>query len=308
MRLNWYRFYEETVDGDGGSNGDGGSVGDPGGTPGGAPDGQSPGAGSTPADWPSDWRMKFSPDGKHTKTLDRFASPNAVFDSYMALRQKLDSGELKTVSPFPDKGTPEDQSAWRKAHGIPEKAEDYSLAFGDGLVVGDADKPFVDEFLKAAHASNMDTDQVKGVLGWYYGQQERAMAAQEQKDAEYLQASEDTLRAEWGGEFRTNINMLKGLVESMPESIRDIFMNARLGDGNALLNHPDMARWLVHTARTINPVHTVVPGAGANIASAIQDEIESIEKLMKDGSPEYWNNDKTQARLRDLYDARERSR
>lgn len=267
----------------------------------------TPPAADPAGDWPADWRAKLSPDGKHAKTLDRFASPNAVLDSYLALRQKVDSGELKSTSPFPEKGTPEEQVAWRKSHGVPERAEDYALKFGDGLVIGDDDKPFVEGFLQAAHGSNATPEQVNGILHWYYGTQEKALAAQEEKDATYLSQSEDALRAEWGPEYRTNVNMLRGLVDTMPESIKDLFVNARLGDGTALMNHPDMARWMVHTARTVNPVATVVPGAGANISGAIDDEITSIEKTMRTDRKAYNSDLKMQARLRELYDARQRA-
>ena len=267
----------------------------------------APAAADVPADWPSDWRTKLSPDGKHAKTLDRFASPNAVLDSYLALRNRLDSGELKAVTPFPSAGTPEEQVAWRKSNNIPERAEDYALKFSDGLVFGDADKPFVEEFLKVAHASNASPDQVNGMMRWYFDTQERNLIAQEERDSEYLKKSEDTLRAEWGGEYRTNVNIIKGLVDTIPEAARDLFMNARLGDGSALLNHPDMARWLAHTARTINPVATVVPNAGANVSGAIDDEIASIEKVMRTDRKAYNGDQKMQERLRNLYSARERA-
>lgn len=259
-------------------------------------------------DWPADWRAKLSPDGKHAKTLDRFASPNAVFDSYQALRQKLDSGEIKAVSPYPAEGKPEEQAAWRKANNLPEKPEDYKLKFADGLVIGDADKPIIDGFLQAAHASNATPDQVNGILHWYYDQQEKAVVAQEEKDAAYLTQSEDALRAEWGGEYRTNVNMIRGLVDTMPAGVKELFVSSRLGDGTALLNHPDMARWLVQTARTVNPMATVVPGAGANMASAIDDEITSIEKTMRTDRKAYNSDLKMQARLRELYDARDRAK
>lgn len=226
----------------------------------------------------------------------------------MALRQKVDSGELRSAAPFPDKGTPEEQVAWRKAHGIPEKPEDYSQSYGDGLTIGENDKEFVDGFLKVAHESNASPQQVNNMLRWYYDQQEKNLSAQEERDAAYLAASEDTLRTEWGGEYRVNVNLMKGMVESMPESIRDLFVQARMGDGTALLNHPDMARWLVNTARIVNPVHTVVPGAGANVAGAIDDEIAQIEKVLREDRTRYNSDEKMQARLRQLYDARERAK
>lgn len=313
MKFKWYQLFEE-ADGDGGDLGGADPVDnaptDPTPTP--APTPATPTSAAPAADkdgdWPADWRTKLSPDGKHAKTLERFASPKAVLDSYLSLRQKVDSGELKAVSDFPSNGTPEQQAEWRKAHGVPDSAEGYELEFDDGLVIGENDKEIVSGFLKAAHESNASPTQVNKILHWYYKEQERMLDAQEEKDAAYLQESEDILRAEWGQEYRVNVNIIRGLVDTLPESVRDAFVNARLGDGTALLNNPDMARWLVHTGRTINPVATIVPGAGANMASAIEDEIESIEKVMRENRAEYNRNEKMQSRLRDLYDARERAK
>lgn len=306
-----FRYFAED---DGSGTGGSGGAGDPGaggGDPAGAGDPGSAagaGAGGTPqGNWPANWRELMSPDGKHAKTLERHDSPRGVLDSYTALRQKLDSGELKAVTPFPAAGKPEEQTAWRKANGIPEKPEDYASTFKEGFVVSDTDKPFVEDFLKAAHSRNAPPEVVNGMLDWYYDQQEKAAVVLEEKDSAYLQQSEDTLRSEWGGEYRTNINIIKGMMETIPESVRDLFMNARLGDGTVLLNHPDIARWLVLTGRQLNPIHTVVPGAGANIASAINDEIASIEKVMKEDRSKYNGDERMQTRLRELYDARARA-
>lgn len=325
----WLKFplQGEENGGEGGSSGGGaGGAGDgsAGAGAGGAGDGEhssagsgggsgaGDGAGGNPdggvGTWPTDWRNKLSGDEKHAKTLERFDSPSALFNSYLALRQKVDSGELRSAAPYPDKGTAEEQVAWRKAHGIPESAADYSKSFSDGLVIGENDKEAIDGFLKVAHETNATPQQVDKMLHWYYDQQERNMAIREEMDAKYLQESEDTLRAEWGGDFRTNINLMKGMIETLPESVRDLFLNARLGDGSALVNHPDMARWMVNTARTLNPVHTVVPGAGANAAGAIDDEISQIEKVMREDRSRYNGDEKMQARLRQLYEARERAK
>lgn len=303
----WEKYREETVDGDGG---DGGNSADAGSADAGGDGAATGGDGgnTVQADWPADWRQKLPAYEKNAKVYDRFASPNALAESYLALKQKLDSGELKASTPYPDKGTAEEQVAWRKSHGIPEKAEDYATHFADGLVIGEADKPFVDDFLKAAHAANLDPAQVNTTLRWYYDLQEKNFAQIEEQDAKFLSESEDALRAEWGGEYRANINAIKGLLDTLPGDVRELFMGARLADGRAVLNHPDMARWLVSTAKTINPMASVVPGAGANLATAIEDEIASIEKVMRTDRKTYNNDLKMQQRLRDLYDARDRAK
>jgi hypothetical protein len=63
----------------------------------------------------------------------------------------VSSGELKANVPFPEKGTDEEKAAWRKDAGIPDKPEAYDLKFEDGFVVGEDDKPMVDELPQAAH-------------------------------------------------------------------------------------------------------------------------------------------------------------
>lgn len=307
----WYLMYMAEMEGDGGDGG-GGDTTPPAATDTPPADTTTPPAAAAPAtppqDWADDWRQKISADPKHAKTLERFASPKNIFESYTALRQKVDSGELKPVSDFPKDGTPEQQAEWRASQGLPDSPEGYKLAFSDGLVIGEHDAPIVEGFLTAAHQANASPEQVNQILGWYYAEQERMLDAQETKDAAFLQESEDMLRSEWGADYRTNINMIRGLVDTMPADVRELFLNARLGDGNALLNHPDMARWLVMNARTINPVATVVPGVGANVSGAIDDEIASIEKMMRTDRSAYNKDLKAQERLRALYDARERAR
>jgi hypothetical protein len=309
----WARLYRSPDDGDGTGDGDiSADVGDTSGGTGGGSGGSGSGGGSgsaapVPASWPDNWRSLVTTDPKQQKTLERFASPKAVYDSYTALRQRMDSGELKMSTPFPDKGTPEEQTAWRKSNAIPDKPGDYNLKFDDGLVMSDVDKPVVDKFLQTAHSLNLPESQVKGMLRWYHETQEQTLNQREELDNAFLHESEDALRSEWGGEYRRNINLIKGLVETMPANVRGEFVGARLQNGNALINHPDIARWLASISRTVNPVSTVVPGAGANVASAIEDEIKTIEGTMKTDRKKYNSDEKMQSRLRDLYNARERA-
>lgn len=295
-------LFDEMAGDIGGAAGGGGEEADTG-----AADTADDDAGVTPppADWPTDWRSKISADEKHTKTLSRFASPKAIYDSYMALRQKLDSGEVKAQTPFPTKGTDEEKAAWRTANGIPEAPEAYANAFKNYKPT-EADKALMDDFLKHAHSLNMKPEHAEGVLGWYSSVQSRMAENQQAHDGDQLQKAEDALRSEWGGEYRRNLNMIRGLLDSMPQDVQPLFVGARLADGRALMNTPEIARWLLETALTVNPVGTFVPGAGANIASAIEDEISDIEKVMKTDRKRYNNDSKMQSRLLELYGARER--
>lgn len=260
------------------------------------------GSGAKP-DWAADWRTKLSGD-KADKQLERMASPKDVYNSWKALQGRLSSGELKST--LPKDAKPEEVAKWRAENGIPEKPEDYKMP--EGLVVGDADKPMIDLFLKDMHGKNASPDVVQAAVQSYYKIVEQQAAAIAENDVAHKTEMEDTLRAEWGGDYRKNVNAITGMLESAPGGIKDKILSARTADGRAILNDPDVLRWFARTALELNPVATVVP-AGGDQMGAITDEIGKIEKLMGNRQSEYWKGpgaEKMQARYRELVTARDR--
>jgi len=245
------------------------------------------------ADWPDDWRSKISADEKAQKTLGRFASPKALYESYEALRQKLSSGELKANVPFPEKGTDEEKATWRKENGIPDKPEGY-----DFKVDEKADPVFkevADGFLKYAVEKNLPKSAVKESLGYYAKIMEDRRAAQEEKDESTRAESEDALRAEWGSDYRGNVNRINALLIQAPEGVGDGLKSARMPDGTALANHPGVLRWLEKVSRIVDPVTTVTPGQGGDIAKNIADRMAEIQTMMANRQSEYWKGPKSAA-------------
>lgn len=273
-----------------------------------APAAAAPATDSTPKAWGETWRQELAgTDDKAIKQLERFASPKALWESYQAAYQKIRSGELK--APLPDNATAEQLAAFRQERGIPEKPEGYLEKLPDGLVIGEIDKPIFESFVKELHAVNADPKVAHAAVAWYNKFQEEQAAKTAESDAGHRTETEDALRAEWGADYRANVNHLKAFLESAPEGIADQIANARDSEGRALLNSPAVTRWLVQMAREINPSHTIVPGTGGNQAATIETEILSIQKLMGNQNSEYWKGpgaEKMQARYRDLLDAQER--
>lgn len=237
-------------------------------------------------DWPADWRQKYSNDPKVLKRLERYASPKAALDALFAAQNKISSGELKSALK-PD-ATPEERAAWREDNGIPATPKDYDLTLPNGIVVGEADRPFIDSFLEKAHAANMHPTQVKEALGWYYDQQEQTQAAMIARDEESRMKAEDELRAEFGPEYRRNVAMVKQLLDSAPEGVRDRLLDGRMSDGTPIGNDPAVIRWLVGLSRELNPVGTVVPGSGTNAVQAVETELAGLRKMMGDHKSDYW--------------------
>lgn len=262
---------------------------------------------SAPA-WPDDWREGYAgQDEKLLKRLSRYASPKAAFDALISAQDKISRGELK--KPLSANASPEELAAYRADQGIPETPDKYDLKLSDGRVIGEADKPLIDKFLTSMHGKNATPEQVSAGIDAYYDVVEEIQAQRYENDESFKQQSEDELRAEFGNDFRRNMNMVSGLLAGAPGNVKEMLMDARTEDGTRIINSPDTLRWLTQLAREINPVAAVVPGAGANAGQAISDEIANITKLMGDPKSEYWKGPKAEAmqeRFRQLTSAKER--
>jgi hypothetical protein len=233
----------------------------------------------------------------------------AALDALVAAQDKIASGAMKSA--LPKDATPEQLKAWRDENGVPDAPEGYELQLGEGVALGDADKPIVDGFLKAAHAKNMTPEQASGAVAWYLAEQERQLADRHTEDARITAEATAAMKQEWGSEYELNRNLIVNYLDTAPAGVKDQILSARLGDGTPFASHPDVLRFLANTAREINPVATVAPGSGANAMQAIESEKASIEAMMGDRTSAYWKGDqsvKLQSRYRDIISTLEKVR
>ncbi|MDR4898957.1 hypothetical protein RF656_19765 [Yersinia kristensenii] len=257
------------------------------------------------AEFPEDWRDKLAGDDqKYRKQLERYASPQALAKAHKELQSKVSSGELLKTAKLPENPTPEELSAWRKDNDVPEKATDYLNGMPSGVIIGDEDKERVNSFIETMHGKNVSKDVVQAAIEWNQNQIETDRQEVYDRNADLQEQTEEALRAEWGPEFKRNINLVNGVIATLPEAARDVFAGAKALDGTALFNNPDIMRWMVDMARKVNPVGTVVTGA-TNI-SAVDSELEQIEKVMKDSRSAYNKDTKMQERYMQLLEAKER--
>ncbi len=299
-----------------GAGGAGGGTGSAGAGAGAATGNGSAGNGSasstgTVNDWPDDWRTKIAgTDEKLSKQLARFGSPKDIFNSWSAAQARISSGELKAA--LPKDATAEQIQEWRTQNGIPASPDKYELKLADGLQIAEDDKELVDRILKDMHAVNANHDVASKAIQIYYNEIERAEAERATTDKAIVQATEDAMRAEWGPEYRPNINAIEGLMDMIPDGMKDLFKYGRLSDGSPIMGNAATVRWLHNMARDINPVTTLIPNSGANVMTAISAELDQINAWMNapKGTPEsdkYWKSEKTQERYRQLLDGQARA-
>ncbi len=256
-----------------------------------------------------DWREKIiKHDEKAADRLNRFPSVETLWDSYRSLEQKLSSGALKKE--LPENATPEQLSAWRKDNGVPDKPEDYDLKFDNGLVIGDDDKPIVDQFLKQMHDKNAPAGVTKEALAWYFQnrQEQQTVMSNFQKEAESETIA--ALKKEWGDDkYIRNCNIVSNFVGN--EELFNKINLAVLPDGKHLTSDLEFARFFAAKAFESNPLATVSTGSGMATGTSIQEEINKIEDLMGDHSSRYWKGSESegmQKRYLELVSAREKTK
>lgn len=257
----------------------------------------------TPPAPPADWRKELAGDDEKTlKALERIPSQKDLLKSWLEQKALIASGGHKQG--LPADATVEQKVEYRKANGIPEKAEDYLKALPAGMVFGDEDKPAITKLTQEMHAMNAPPGVVSKALEVYSAALEEATMARSEADVAVRDATNETLRAEWGPDYKANVNAMSGFVKAnVAEADQANFINARMGDGTPVFSHHGMVRMFAQLGRTLNPTGTSTPGGGIDKLDAIQDAIKGYEKRM--ATKEWFKDTKAQEHYRELVDARD---
>ena len=258
---------------------------------------------TAPADWPEDWRAKLAGEDKsYLKTLDRFNSPGDLAKAYRDAQQRLSSGNLKSA--LPDNPSPEELNAWRAENGVPTDPNGYKFDIGHQW--SDEDRPVLDSFATYALENNIPQHYAEKVAAFYAATQQKNLAVVQEFDSRNHQQGEDELRAEWGQEYRRNINAIKNtLAAHAPDDVVSQMLASRTPDGKRWGDSPAMLKVFASLAREANPSATVVPGTGFTTTN---DELASLEKFMRENRQEYFKDSAKQERYRELLEAREAGR
>jgi len=254
------------------------------------------------------WRATMAgEDAKALAKLERYSTPKDVANALLSVQERISRGELRST--LPKNATAEQVTAWRAENGIPDAPEKYELKLRDGFVIGDEDKPLVNNFLAEVYkgGADLNSTQASKVVDAYYQVQEVLTAQRATQDAQLVQEATDALNVEFGAEFRPNMNRLSSLLDMAPPGVKEKLLAGRTAEGKPMTGDADMVRWLVSLAREINPITTNVgDGAGGNMANAIADQIDAIEKTMREDRKKYDGDEKMQERYRELLTAREK--
>jgi hypothetical protein len=249
-----------------------------------------------------DWRARMAgDDDKLLGFLGRYQSEKAFVE---AAKKDRETARSKLGGKLPENPTDEDLAEYRKQNDIPDDPKGYLDKLSDGLVIGDDDKPALEKVLAKAHAAHASPAVANAFIEGYYELLDEQAATQSEAVAANKRENDDALREEWGPDYRRNVNATDAYLATLPAEVSGAIVGGTDDKGMPLGANADFIKWLTGMALEANPLGTVVPGAGANQASAIADEMKAIEDFMRTNRSAYNKDEAKQARYRELIEAK----
>lgn len=180
--------------------------------------------------------------------------------------------------------------------------------------IPNSDAPFVIAFLNQMRREGFDQEDVRKAVYWLGLLYQKAGHAQQQtastnaiSDAEFkriaknndqaIQSCENELRARWGNQYRTNLEIVKRYVLGLSAPERERLETAVI-DNRMAFNHPGVIEGLFKQA--IASTH--VPGSAMPAGTSLQDERKAIEDMMRNNRKKYNASPEIQSRYRAIID------
>ena len=241
--------------------------------------------------WPDNWRDQFQgagkPDGKDFANL---GSPVEVAKSYLALKQRISSGEFKRATPMPEgaAATLEAVNQWRADNNVPVEAAKYEILPSSvkAETLDEASKGYIGDWQKIFHGANVTQDVAAKISHGAFELASKQMEAVAQGDATAMDKTDDSLRANWGSDYKANIKINIAHVNKVfgPE-VGAQFFEARLPNGMKIGNIAGVSEAINQWARSEGGDSLV--GSDTSGGKSVDARITEIEAVMARNMNDY---------------------
>ena len=237
--------------------------------------------------WPDDWRAQMANgDAKAARLLERYTSPDAVGKALMSAQHRIRSGELK-LRPGPE-ATEEQLADWRLQHGIPETAKDYDVPIlldGKYEDLDEFGKASIDAFRGTFHELDMPPEHAEKIMSVANDVAVQQMERQAETDAIRQEDTEDSLRMDWGADYKKNIALNAQFMQDKLGDSWQSFVTARTPEGLRLADDPKFNKFINQMARSEGG--TVLQTGETVAGHNVQARIEEIRKVMSTDYSKY---------------------
>ena len=226
-----------------------------------------------------DWRSDLPEDLR--KTAERFASKADVVRAVESFRKR----ESQVRVPGKN-ATEEEISAYRKAVGVPEKAEEYEFSdLPEGQDLNDEIKTSRQEWGKRFHELGIPKESAKALSKMVGDDQQKYLAAQVETDKAFAKAQEEALRAEWKGEeFEKNKTLanraFKEVAERAGLNLNDL-RKIETKDGRFLMDRAEVVKLFSIIGREMSE-GSLGPALTEGERETVHEEIRDVRKQISE--------------------------
>jgi len=226
-----------------------------------------------------DWRTDLPDDLQ--ETAKRFASKADAIRSVQDLRKRESQVRV------PGKGAGDDEiSAYRKAVGIPEAANNYEFPdLPEGQELTDEIKTSREEWGTRFHQLNIPQSTAKALSQMVNEDAQKMLAAQVEADKAFAKSQEDALRTEWKGDDfdknKTLANRAFADIATRAGVDLDALTQMETKDGRLLMDNASMLRLFSVIGREMSE-GTLGPALSENERDTVADQITEVRKQIEE--------------------------
>lgn len=243
-------------------------------------------------------------DEKFGKVLGRYTTAEAMREGWKnAIAAAQEKSKPLSLA---DDATEEQVAEYRKAIGLPEKADEYPIAFRDGFETTDADSEVLGSLKEALHAKGGDPRTAAIAMEWYQDTLLQQVQDANAYAATKAEETQELLRGEYGSEYKGNIEAAKTFLQQHlgDQGVSD-FLTAKLEDGSRVQDSPEVVKMMVNLSRDYYGGTGIVNGDVETTAKTLDEKLSAF-MTMKTESPSEYYSDKVQQEVAALYEQKKR--
>jgi hypothetical protein len=204
---------------------------------------------------------EFAP---HAETASRFKNPGDLLKSYIHLRQHGPAYPTETA-------TADDVSRFRTLANVPNTPDGYNLPIPEQLPEGvQFDGELAKQFAEVAHAHHVPAPALQALMAKQLEVETARYAEAAQREADAKKQAQDSLVADWRGDFQRNASTVRHITNKIGEAA-----GVPEEQISELANNPAFARMMLHVSR-LSSEDSIAAPAGLGDLRSPADRAEMI--------------------------------
>jgi len=210
-------------------------------------------------------------DDKVVKLASRYTSPATMAEALYEANREISQ---RVKMPGED-ASEEDLGRFRKAMGVPDSVDDYSVArpehIDEEAFATDEYQAPIQAIVSDLHAAGASQKVVEALFDRYFALERDGLAEQSRRDDEHKATAETELRKEWGAGYDENLAHANDFMGRDGK-----LLNLELKDGSLLASYAPFVKLMAEAGRMTNEGQLQLGLVGTDAGQDLQQQYDSL--------------------------------